>query len=46
MKKFGKTVVFSFVLLTGIFLISLILSQKCLIVRKRLILGWMASTMY
>lgn len=34
MKKFGKTVVFSFVLLTGIFLVSLILSQKCLIVRQ------------
>lgn len=34
MKKFGKTVVFSFFLLTGIFLVSLILSQKCLIVRQ------------
>ena len=34
MKKFGKIVVFSFFLLTGIFLVSLILSQKCLIVRQ------------
>ena len=34
MKKFGKTVVFSFFLLTGILLVSLILSQKCLIVRQ------------
>ena len=34
MKKFGKIVVFSFFLLTGIFLVSLILSQKYLIVRQ------------
>ena len=34
MKKFGKIVVFSFFLLTGILLVSLILSQKCLIVRQ------------
>ena len=34
MKKFGKIVVFSFFLLTGIFLVSLILLQKCLIVRQ------------
>ena len=34
MKKFGKTVVFSFFLLTGLLLVSLILSQKCLIVRQ------------
>ena len=34
MKKVGKIVVFSFFLLTGIVLVSLILSQKCLIVRQ------------
>lgn len=34
MKKFGKIVAFSFFLLTGILLVSLILSQKCLIVRQ------------